>query len=128
MAQTEQAEYIPGVCNIGHAEIARRRNFGWITLVITAALIVVLIWFKVNHWWRLLVFFPAMMAASGFLQARAHFCSGFANKGIFNFGAPGTVQQVTDEESRQKDRRKGSRITLYAALTGLAVALISVIL
>ncbi len=128
MAETEKVEYIPGVCNIGHAEISRRRNFGWITLVITVLLIAVLIWYKVNHWWRLLVFFPAMMSASGFLQARAHFCSGFANKGIFNFGAPGTVKQVTEEASRQKDRRKGNRITLYAALIGLAAALISVII
>ena len=127
MAQTGQTEYTPGVCNIGGAEIARRRNLGWIMLIITIALLAVMIWYKVNTWWRILVFFPAMVSASGFLQARLHFCSGFANKGVFNFGAPGTVQQVTDEASREKDRRRGNQISLYAAIIGAGVAIISLV-
>jgi hypothetical protein len=110
MAQTGQTEYTPGVCNIGGAEIARRRNLGWIMLIITIALLAVMIWYKVNTWWRIL-----------------HFCSGFANKGVYNFGTPGTVQQVTDEASREKDRRRGNQISLYAAIIGAGVAIISLV-
>ena len=43
-----QSEYIPGVCNIGLAEITRRRNVGWVSLAITVMASVVLVWTDVN--------------------------------------------------------------------------------
>ena len=49
------AEYIPGVCNIGTEEIARRRNFGWGAFAVSVVLLIVLIWTGVDQWWRLLV-------------------------------------------------------------------------
>src|SRR5580692_2451145 len=104
MAQDEQNQYTPGVCNIGREETTRRRQLGWISLVVAVVILIILIWSGVNPWWRLLVFFPATMSASGFLQARYHFCSGFARKGVFNFGPLGTTQNVNDEASKQKDR------------------------
>lgn len=123
----DQNQYIAGVCNIGPKEIARRRNFGWGGLAIVIVLLVVLIRTGVNPWWRLFDFFPAALAASGFLQAYFHFCSGFAKQGIFNFDSLGQTQNVTDDTSRQKDRQKGNQITLYAVLIGLAIAIVSVI-
>jgi len=127
MAQDEQSEYTPGVCNIGDAETQRRRNFGWFTLAISLLLLIILIWTKVSPWWRLLIFFPATMAASGFLQAHFHFCSGFARKGVFNFGSIGKVNRVTDQTSMQIDQRRGNQITFYAVLLGLAAAVICVL-
>src|ERR1700691_3770505 len=122
MAET----YVPGVCNIGPEEIARRRNFGWIALVVTLALLAVFVWTGISPWWRLFVFFPAMMSASGFLQAYFQFCSGFARRGVFNFGAPGQMQDVGDQGSKVKDKRQGNRITIYAVLIGVLVAIVSV--
>lgn len=119
-------EYVPGVCNIGPQEIARRRILGWVSLAITIALVLILVLTKVNPWWRLFVFFPAGLSASGFLQARSHFCSGFARVGAYNFGPAGQTTKIEDEESRKKDRRKGNQITLYAALIGAAVAVLCV--
>ena len=37
-----QTEYVPGVCNIGPDEIARRRNLGWVALAITLLLLLTL--------------------------------------------------------------------------------------
>jgi hypothetical protein len=122
-----QIEYVAGVCNIGPKEISRRRNVGWIALAITLVLLAILIWIGVNPWWRLLVFFPATISASGFLQAYFQFCSGFARIGVFNFGSLGQKNKVTDESSKMKDRRKGNQILLYSVLIGAAVALISVV-
>jgi MFS-type transporter involved in bile tolerance (Atg22 family) len=110
--------YVAGVCNIGDEEIARRRNFGFVMLAVAIVLLAVLVWAALNPWWRLFVFFPAMMSASGFLQAYFGFCSGFARKGIFNFDAIGQTSQVTDETARASDKRKGNSITLYAMLIG----------
>jgi hypothetical protein len=121
-----QAEYIAGVCNIGPAEIARRRSFGWATLAISVVLLAALFWAGADPWWRLFVFFPATMSASGFLQAYFRFCTGFAHKGVFNFESIGTLHQVSDEAFKTKDKTKGNQIVLYAVLIGAAISLASV--
>lgn len=121
-------EYVSGVCNIGPQEIARRRNFGWGALVTTVVLLLILVWTGVGPWWRLFVFFPATMSASGFLQAYFHFCSGFAQRGVYNFGQLGQTVKIEDASSKAKDKRKGSQIMLYSALIGIVAAVLSAIL
>ena len=59
--------YIPGVCNIGPVEIAARKRAGWIGIFVTALLWAILFYFGAPSPWRLLVFFPAAMAATGFI-------------------------------------------------------------
>jgi len=118
---TDATQYAPGVCNIGSDEIARRRRGGWIALAVTVLVFIVLLWADVNPWWRLLLVLPATAAASGFLQARFRFCSGFSRLGVFNFGPLGETQEVTDEEARAQDRRRGNQITLYSAIIGTVV-------
>jgi hypothetical protein len=118
--------YVAGVCNIGPEEIQRRRNTGWVGLVVAIILFAVLFWTGVNPWWRLFIFFPAALSATGFLQAYFQFCTGFARRGVFNFGSPGQMNPVGDDASKQKDRRMGNRITLYAVLIGAVVAIVCV--
>ena len=117
-------EYVSGECNIGTQEVARRRNLGWVSLALTIVVVLILVWTKVNPWWRLFVFFPATLSASGFLQAWFRFCSGFARIGGYNFGPIGQIEKIVDEESKKKDRRKGNQITLYAATIGAVVAVL----
>ena len=92
-------KYIPGVCNIGSQEINRRRRVGWIGLTVALLLLIILVGINVNPWWRLLIFFPATLSASGFLQAYFHFCAGFARRGVFNFGEVGKMQEIHDKDS-----------------------------
>lgn len=120
--------YTPGVCNIGPEEIARRRRLGWNGLMVAVALFAFLFWTGVSPLWRLFIFFPAMLSASGFLQAYFHFCSGFARRGIFNFGPLGQSQNVSDDAAKAKDRKKGNQIALYAMLVGVIVAVIAALL
>ena len=120
-----KTEYIPGVCNIGPAEIGRRRRAGWIGAVATVALWAILWIFKVPAQWRLFLFFPASMAATGFLQAALHFCAGFGMRGIFNFGpVVGVTDSVEQAEFRRKDRTKARLIGLYSAFIGVGVAIV----
>jgi len=121
-------EYIPGECNIGPAEIARRRTVGVASLVVTILLLLVLLWMGVDRWWRLIVFFPAAMSASGFLQAHFRFCSGFARRGLYNFGPLGQTSSVDDEASRKKDQREGMKIIYSSILVGVAATIIGVLL
>src|ERR1700690_3894174 len=120
--------YVAGICNIGPEEIRRRRTTGWVGLIIALILFAVLFWTGVDPWWRLLVFLPATLSASGFLQAYFQFCSGFARRGVFNFGAIGQMNPVADDASKAKDRRWGNRITLYAVVIGALIAIACVFL
>lgn len=119
----ERAEYIPGVCNIGPAEIAKRRRAGWSGAVATAAIWAVLALIDAPPAVRLVTFFPAAMAAAGFLQAWMHFCAYFGFASLLNFGPEaGKTDTVVEAEFRRKDRIKAWQILGYSILTGLAVA------
>jgi hypothetical protein len=120
--------YQPGVCNIGPAEIARRRNFGHVGLAATLVLYAVLVALGVPSWIRFLVAIPAAGAASGYLQAYSHFCAGFGGSGVYDFGAVGTTIQVTDAEALAADRAKSRRISLGSLLIGVLVGLVAVLL
>ena len=121
---TTKNEYIPGVCNIGPAEIKRRRQAGLFGLGATIILWVTFGLLHVSAPWRLLLFFPATISASGFLQAAMHFCAGFGRLGFFNFGPEvGKTENVVQAEFRKKDRQKAGLIGFYAMLIGIVVAI-----
>ena len=122
--ETIQDKYIPGVCNIGHEEIKKRKQAGWMGLIATALLWAAFIWFDISSIWRLTLFFPAMMSATGFLQAYMHFCAYFGFASLFNFGDVGKTDSVQQAEFRAKDRRRAWQIVIYSILIGLAVALV----
>jgi len=117
-------EYIPGVCNIGPAEINKRRQSGWFGLGATILLWVAFWVFRVPAIWRLLLFFPAAMSATGFLQAALHFCAGFGMLGVFNFGSEvGKTETIEQAEFRHKDQRKALLIIFYSVMIGIAAAI-----
>ena len=118
----EKNKYIPGVCNIGEEEIKKRKQAGWIGLIATAVLWTLFIWFDILSIWRLTLFLPAMMSATGFLQAYMHFCAYFGFASLFNFGDVGKTDTVQQAEFRSKDRRRAWQIIIYSILIGLAVA------
>lgn len=101
--------YQPGICNIGPAEIARRRQAGHIALVATIVLFAVLVAIDAPPLARLVVALPAAASASGYLQAWLKFCAGFASRGIFNFGRLGQTAQVVDADARRRDRTRATR-------------------
>jgi hypothetical protein len=126
---TASQEYVPGVCNIGPAEIRRRMQGGWIGLGVTILLWGAFFIFRVPAAWRLTLFLPAMLGATGFLQAALHFCAGFGMRGVFNFGPQvGKTDTVEQAEFRLKDLRKARLIGLYSALVGIAVAVAGLLL
>ena len=121
--ETIQNKYIPGVCNIGPAEIKKRKQAGWAGLIATILLWAAFIWFNVPSIWRLTLFFPAMMSATGFLQAYMHFCAYFGFASLFNFGDVGKTDSVSQAEFRAKDRRRAWQIIIYSVLIGLTISL-----
>jgi hypothetical protein len=121
-------EYRPGVCNIGPAEIARRRRAGHIGLVGSVALLAVLVALDAPPLARLLLVVPATIGASGYLQAWLKFCAGFGSAGVFNFGDLGSTQSVVDDAARAADRRRSGQIGLASFAIGLPVGIGAVLL
>jgi hypothetical protein len=123
MTSTTKNEYVPGVCNIGKAEVKQRRMLGWIGLVICVTLWAAFAGFNIPAAWRLLVFIPATLSAIGFLQAAWHFCAKFGLGGVFNFGANvGHTDTVEQAAYRRKDRQTALIIIGLSAFIGMVVA------
>ena len=118
-------QYIPGVCNIGAAEIKKRKQAGWIGLVAIAMLWTLFIWFDAPHIWSLTLFFPTMMSAVGFLQAHMHFCAYFGFASLFNFGDVGKTDSVGQAESRTKDRKKAWQIIIFSVIISAVIAILA---
>ena len=115
-------EYVPGTCNIGPEEIARRRLSGHIGLVASVALFAILVAVHAPAATRLLLFLTAGISATGYLQAALHFCAGFGSRGVYNFGPVGSVIDVASDEAHARDRRRSIEIGLASALIGVVVA------
>ncbi|HEX7612852.1 MAG TPA: hypothetical protein VF371_08760 [Candidatus Limnocylindrales bacterium] len=123
-----QDDYRAGACNIGPAEISRRRRAGHVGLAATVALLVGLVAIGAPQPVRLLVALPAAGAASGYLQAFLHFCAGFGSRGIYNFGSLGTNQLVTDPAARARDMFMSARIGIGSVAIGAAVGVVAALL
>jgi len=123
-----QNQYIPGVCNIGPAEIKKRKQAGWAGLIATAILWAAFIWFDVPAIWRLTLVLPAMMSATGFLQAHMHFCAYFGFASLLNLGDVGKTDSISQADFRAKDRRKAWQIIIYSFFIGMIVALVGYLL
>jgi len=121
-------DYQPGVCNIGPAEIARRRRAGHIGLIAAVALFAVLVAVGAPPIARLLVAIPAIISASGYLQAHLKFCAGFGAAGVYNFDEVGAVDKVADAASKALDRAKANRIGIASFAIGAAVGVVAVLL
>jgi hypothetical protein len=119
--------YRPGECNIGSAEISRRRRGAWAATLATLALFVVLVVLASAPLVRLTVALPAAAAAISWLQVRERFCVAFGGAGVFNLGPLGRPSAVVDKAARRADRRKAASMIARGALLGLLAGIAAVL-
>ena len=120
--------YQAGTCNIGPAEIARRRRAGHSGAIAAVALLAVLTLTDAPPAARLLVALPAAAAAAGYLQATLRFCAAYGFRGLFNFGALGRVMNVADVHQAAQDRARALQIALAAVGIGLVTGVAALLL
>jgi hypothetical protein len=120
--------YQPGICNIGSAEIARRRRAGHVGLLVTVIVLAILVASSAPPLARLLIALPAAGAASGYLQAALKFCAGFGSRGLFNFGPVGPTEQASDPADRARDRARARQIGLASLAIGVTVGIVASLL
>lgn len=116
--------YRPGVCNIGPAEVGRRRVAAVVAVVSTLVIAAALVMLGADPTTRLLIVFPLAGTLVAIGQARSRFCVGYARAGRRNFGALGTTEAVEDEASLRADRARANRMILNAAIGGIFGAVI----
>ena len=121
------AAYQPGVCNIGPEEDPPPAPFGPHRGDRAVGLFAVLVAVGAPPIARALVGLPAVIAASGYLQAHLRFCAGFGQVGVFNFGTVGETEHVVDDEARARDKAKARQIGLMSFAVGIAVAIVAVV-
>ena len=114
--------YQPGVCNIGPAEIRRRRHIGYVGVAAAAVLGLFLLAVDAPAAARLLIALPLAGGIDGLIQARLKFCAGYGLAGLRNMEGIGQAERVEDAAARAVDRRRALVIHAAAALAGLAVA------
>jgi hypothetical protein len=120
--------YQPGVCNIGPAEIRRRRLIGYAGIGAAVALGLVLIASDAPAIARLLVALPLAAGFDGLIQARLRFCAGYGMAGLRNMGDIGQAERIEDPVARAADRRRALVIRGTAAAAGLAIAVLFTLL
>ncbi len=107
-------------CNIGPAEIARRRRMASLLTVVTAGLIVVMVLAHAPGWVRLAAFPFAAAVWVTWLQVFRRFCVHFGMFGLENFGALGEERSVA-RDVRRADARRALEMILEGVLFGLVV-------
>jgi hypothetical protein len=112
-------------CNIGPAEIARRRRSSTVLTGVAAVVAVVLLGSGLPPVARLAVWPFAAGAAVNWLQVVHQFCVAFGALGLENFGHLGEEVRV-DLRQRAVDRRRALQLILEGSLIGLMVALLLV--
>jgi hypothetical protein len=109
-------------CNIGPAEIARRRRSATVMTAVAAIAAVLLVAAHVPPVVRLAIWPFAAAAAVNWMQVVHRFCVAFGTLGIENFGALGS-QVPVDPATRATDRRKVVQLVAEGSLIGLVVTL-----
>jgi hypothetical protein len=123
-----QSEYVPGTCNIGPAEIRRRRIVMWLGCILSIVTIASFAQNSASRSDRLAIFLPAFVFSIGFVQSRKKFCLAFGFMGAFNFGKVGAITKVLTPEQRAADRKTalvllGQALALTAIITAVTVFL-----
>ena len=113
---------VPERCNIGPAEIERRRRGAIALTAVTIVVGALLIASGAPHIARLVIWPFTAAAAVSWLQVVRRFCVRFGAIGVQNFGRLGEVTPV-DRASRAADRRQAITMIAEGALVGLAVTI-----
>lgn len=127
MSNTHQ----PGVCNIGPAEISRRKQGAYFGLALTLLWFIALHFMKANRALYLTEFFPSMAFTIGWNQARSKFCVAFGLMGVFNFGPLGKeseLQKVESLDLRAIDRKFALNLIAKSALWSVLITAALVLL
>ena len=121
MTEQSTQTYIPGVCNINREEIAFRRKWRNIGVIVTVLLAAILFVLSANRWLRILIFLPAFVAAINYLQTKNRFCVSYAASGLQNASEGSTKADKVAADAHQLDQAKARKMNMQAGVAALIV-------
>ena len=122
------SDYVAGSCNIGPSEIKQRKRVAYSGAIVFLAISLWLIFIDAPTSGRLLVFFPAVAATTGLIQARKKFCVAFGFMGVFNFDKTGNVRKITVNQDLKADKKYAVRLLLQSVLAAIALTALVVLI
>jgi hypothetical protein len=113
----EEKSYIPGVCNIGKAEIQRRANKLKIAIVL---ILVITVWYLLIPFNKILfalLISISVYASILFFQIQNKFCIVYGMLSIFNFEEIGKRKKIENADFIKQDKRLVMKIVLYSLIS-----------
>lgn len=117
-------DYQSGNCNIGGAEIRRRKISGAIGGALSFIFCAAALSLHAPQGIRALIFFPLVFTTIGWYQSRRKFCLAFGLMGVFNFGNLGEVSRVQDPAQRSADRAQALKMLVQASAVAAVFTLV----
>jgi hypothetical protein len=116
--------YVPGACNIGPAEIARRRRAAIAATILTIAAAIGILAAGLPPVAAVALFPLAAGTAVAWLQVIRRFCVAYGAAGVQNLGMLGTVTPVAEPSARAADRATTRRMVLEGCACGAVATLL----
>lgn len=122
------SEYLAGACNIGPAEIKRRRQGALIGAILFAFTTLLFVITNAPTSTRLLIFIPALLFTVGIIQSRRQFCVAYGFLGVFSFEKLGATRKITMNQDLKADRKYATKLLLQSVFTAAVLtALVALI-
>ena len=127
-SNSSAGDYITGVCNIGPAEIRRRRIVMWLGVLLSLVTLASFGQSSASGMDRLSIALPAFVFSIGFVQSRKKFCLAFGFMGALNFGKVGAITKVLSPEERAADRKTALTLLAQALAITAVIVFVTVLL
>ena len=122
------SEYISGACNIGPAEIKRRKQGAYLGGALYLIVSISLIASDASKSARLWVFLPAALFAVGYIQSKRKFCVAYGFLGIFNFEKLGHTTRIKVNQDLKADRKYAIKLSVQALLIAITLTLLIILI
>lgn len=122
------SEYMAGACNIGPAEIKRRRQGALIGAILFAFTTLLFVLTEAPTSTRLLVFVPALLFTVGIIQSRRKFCVAYGFMGVFSFEKLGATKKIAINQDLKADRKYAIKLLLQSVLSAAVLTALVAIL
>jgi hypothetical protein len=122
------SEYQSGVCNIGPAEIKRRRQGALIGALLFAISTLLFVVTDASTSTRLITFIPALLFAVGIIQSKRRFCVAYGFMGVFNLEKLGATKKITLNQDLKADRKYAVKLLLQSVAIAIVLTALVVII
>ena len=122
MNSKEIPGYIPGICNIGPEEIARRNRIGYLGMILGLLSALVIELTDLDRLWRLMIAAPAALSLIGFLQARQRFCFNYGFRGVYSLSGMRKLTHIPNDEFLQRDRKTATLLLVKIVIGSILIS------